>query len=105
MLELILGPGIFWFCWKPLEFFEVKIFASIRSSPSLELLSITSPPPPNPLPPLPRALSLFSRSPYILKASRTLVLFRRRSSSEPDNVLVDLSKSGPLDFATKNSFS
>ena len=48
MLELILGPGIFLFCWKPLGFFEVKIFASIRSSLSLELRSITSPPPPPP---------------------------------------------------------
>ena len=72
-----MGPGIFLFCWKPLGFFEVKIFASIRSSLSLELRSITSPPPP--LPPLPRALSLFSRSPYILKASRSLVLFNLRS--------------------------
>ena len=36
---LIFGPGFLGFCWKPLGFFWVLTFGSIRASPSLEILS------------------------------------------------------------------
>ena len=36
---LIFGLGFLGFCWKPLGFFWVLTFGSIRASPSLEILS------------------------------------------------------------------
>ena len=47
-LELNFGPGIFWgFSWEVQGYYCVLVFALIRSSLSLEILS--SPPPPPPL--------------------------------------------------------
>ena len=46
-LELNFGPGIFWgFSWEVQGYYCVLVFALIRSSLSLEILS--SPPPPSP---------------------------------------------------------
>lgn len=38
----------FGFCWKPYGFFEVSVFAPIRSSPSLEIRSTPNTPHPSP---------------------------------------------------------
>ena len=48
-LELNFGPGIFWgFSWEVQGYYCVLVFALIRSSLSLEILSSPPPPPPSP---------------------------------------------------------